>query len=75
MAANPDLGDLAIAYDLMVPPVSVRDTDDLQRALDAILANGLRELVVTDEHGHIVGLLDEADITRVYQNATASRRA
>jgi CIC family chloride channel protein len=75
IAANPDVGDLAIAYDLMVPPVSVKDTDDLQRALDAILAHGMRELVVTDDHGRIVGLLDEADITRVYQSATASRRA
>jgi chloride channel protein, CIC family len=74
IAANPDLGDLAIAHDLMVPPVSVKDTDDLQRALDAILAHGVRELVVTDDQGRIVGLLDEADITRVYQSATAGRR-
>ncbi|HZU84793.1 MAG TPA: chloride channel protein [Polyangiaceae bacterium] len=74
MAANPDLGELAIAHDLMIPAVSVKDTDDLQRALDAILAHGVRELVVTDDSGRIVGLLDEADITRVYQSATASRR-
>jgi CBS domain-containing protein len=74
MAANPDLGELAIAHDLMIPPVSVRDTDDLQRALDAILEHGVREIVVTDELGRIVGLLDEADITRVYQSATASLR-
>jgi chloride channel protein, CIC family len=74
IAANPDLGDLAIAHDLMVPPLSVNDTDDLQQALDAILEHGVRELVVTDAEGRIVGLLDEADITRVYQNATASRR-
>ena len=75
MAANPDIGELAIAHDLMIPPVSVKDTDDLQRALDAILEHGVREIVVTDEEGRIVGLLDEADITRVYQSATASRRA
>jgi CIC family chloride channel protein len=74
MAANPDIGELAIAHDLMIPAVSVKDTDDLQRALDAILAHGVRELVVTDQDGRIVGLLDEADITRVYQNATISRR-
>ena len=73
MAANPDLGDLAIAHDLMVAPVSVKETDDLQQALDALLANGLRELVVTDDHGRIVGLLEEADITRVYQRAAARR--
>ena len=74
MAANPDLAQLAIAHDLMIPPVSVRDTDDLQRALDVILAHGVRELVVTDEEGRILGLLDETDVTRVYQNATAARR-
>jgi chloride channel protein, CIC family len=74
MAANPDIGPLAIAHDLMIPPVSVRDTDDLQRALDTILEHGLRELVVVDEEGRIVGLLDEADITRVYQSATATKR-
>jgi CIC family chloride channel protein len=75
MAANPDIGELTIAHDLMVPPVSVKDTDDLKRALDAILSHGVREIVVTDDQGRIVGLLDEADITRVYQNATAGRRA
>jgi CIC family chloride channel protein len=75
MAANPDIPELAIAHDLMVPPVSVKDTDDLQRALDAFVAHGLRELVVTDERGGILGLLDDADITRVYQSATAGARA
>jgi CIC family chloride channel protein len=74
MAANPDLGSLAIAHDLMVPPVSVKDTDDLTRALEVILEHGLREIVVVDDKGHIVGFLDEAEITRVYRDATASRR-
>jgi CIC family chloride channel protein len=74
MAANPDIGELAIAHDLMVPAVSVKDSDDLQRALDAMLTHGVRELLVTDEQGRIIGLLDEADITRIYQSATAPRR-
>jgi CIC family chloride channel protein len=74
MAANPDIGDLTIAHDLMVPPVSVLMTDDLQRALESILEHGLREIVVTDEAGRIVGFLDEAEITRVYHDATVSRR-
>jgi CIC family chloride channel protein len=73
MAANPDIGDLTIAHDLMVPPVSVKATDDLQRALESILEHGLREVVVTDEAGRIVGFLDEAQITRVYHNSTVSR--
>lgn len=74
MAANPDLGALAIAHDLMVPPVSVKDSDDLQRALEVILDHGLREIMVVDEDDRIVGFLDEAEITRVYHDATTSRR-
>jgi CIC family chloride channel protein len=74
MAANPDISELAIADDLMVPPVSVQDSNDLQRALEVILEHGLREIVVVDAGGRIVGFLDEAEITRVYHDATASRR-
>jgi Mg/Co/Ni transporter MgtE len=74
MAANPDISSLTIAHDLMVPPVSVKDTDDLQRALQVILEHGLREIAVVGDNGQIVGFLDEAEITRVYHNATASRR-
>ncbi len=70
MAANPDLGKLAIALDLMVPPVVVDETDDLQRALQLMLEHGLRELVVVDDEGRIVGFLDESEITRVYHDAT-----
>jgi CIC family chloride channel protein len=75
MAANPDARTLAIAHDLMVPPVSVHDTDTLQVALVLILEHGLREVIVVDEGSHIVGFLDEAEITRAYQSVTgASRR-
>ena len=74
MAANPDLGEFAIAHDLMIPPVTVKDTDDLQRALQTILEHGLREILVVGEDGRIVGFLDEAEITRVYHDATQSRR-
>jgi CIC family chloride channel protein len=74
LAANPDLGQFAIAHDLMIPPVSVNDTDDLQRAVEAILEHGLREIIVVGEGGRIVGFLDEGEITRFYHDATASRR-
>ena len=73
MAANPDISLLTIAHDLMVPPVSVNDTDSLQRALEVILEHGLREIVVLGPDGRIVGFLDEAEITRVYHSTTASR--
>ena len=75
MAANPDAKALAIAHDLMVPPVSVEDTDTLQVALVAILEHGLREVIVVEKGGRIVGFLDEAEITKAYQSVTgASRR-
>jgi CIC family chloride channel protein len=54
-----------------VPPVSVNDTDSLQRALEVILEHGLREIVVVGPDGRIVGFLDEAEITRVYHSTTA----
>lgn len=73
MAANPDLGEFAIAHDLMVPPVTVKDTDDLQSALQTILEHGLREIPVVGEDGRIIGFLDEAEITRVYRDATQTR--
>jgi CIC family chloride channel protein len=73
IAANPDLAQLTIVHDFMVPPASVADSDDLQSALETILEHGLREIVVVDERDRIVGFLDEAEITRVYQQATATR--
>jgi CIC family chloride channel protein len=75
MAANPEVGELAIAHDLMAAPVSVFETDDLQRALEMILEHGVREIIVTDEQGRIVGFLDENEITRVYHEATAGKGA
>jgi chloride channel protein, CIC family len=75
MAANPEASELTIAHDLMVPPVSVRETEDLQRALEMILEHGVREILVTDEQGRIVGFLDENEITRVYHEATAGKGA
>jgi CIC family chloride channel protein len=73
MASNPDLEPLAIAHDLMVAPISIRDTDDLQLALEMVLDHGVRELLVIDDRGAIVGFLDEAEITRVYREATVKR--
>lgn len=70
MAAEPEVGALTIAHDLMVAPVTVRDTDDLHTALEAILEHAVRELLVVDEAGRIVGFLDEAEITKVYHSAT-----
>lgn len=58
MAADPDLSTLALADDMMVAPVSVMDSDDLHTALEVLLANNARELLVVDAEARIVGFLD-----------------
>lgn len=70
-ATTPELYDLAIAHDMMTNPASLRETDDLHRALQALLEHGVHELLITDVEGKIVGFLDESDITRAYHEATA----
>lgn len=74
MATNPDLGMFALADDMMAAPVSVRENDDLHLALETMLKNGVRELLVVDEAARIVGFLDEAEITQTYHATTAERR-
>jgi CIC family chloride channel protein len=48
---------------------SVRVDADLRTAAETMLANKLREIQVTDAEGKVVGLLDEADISRCYLDA------
>ena len=74
MTTNPDLGMFALADDMMVPPVSVGENDDLHAALETMLKNGVRELIVVDQSGRIVGFLDESEITQIYHQATAEVR-
>jgi CBS domain-containing protein len=50
----------------MQPAMTVRETDPLRTAIDLMLRQGARELIVTDDAGRIVGFLDEADVTREY---------
>ncbi len=42
---------------------------DLRTAAETMLANKLREIQVTDATGKVIGLLDEADISRCYLDA------
>jgi CIC family chloride channel protein len=72
MATAPGLETFALADDLMLPSAAVSEEDDLHTALEQMLSQGVRELLVTNEKGQIVGFLDEADITRAYHGATAS---
>jgi CIC family chloride channel protein len=58
---------MIIAADVMLPAVHVSPRDDLHTALERFLGSGLHELPVVDE-GKVVGLLDEAHITRAYHD-------
>ena len=49
--------------------LSVRSDCDLRAAAETMLANKLREIQVVDGGGQVVGLLDEADISRFYLKA------
>ena len=66
--SDPDANPFAIADDMMAPPLFVKESTDLHAALETLLAHDVRELLVTDDGGRIVGFLDEADITRVYRD-------
>jgi len=62
---------LAIAADMMQPPVFVRDDEDLRHATQLLVANGLRELPVVDGNNAVVGFLDEREVARLYLKAEA----
>ena len=54
---------------IAAPELSVRSDADLRTAAETMLNNKLREIQVTDADGKVVGLLDEADISRFYLRA------
>ena len=73
--AGPQPVPLIVAADLMEPPLIVRRSSDLHAALDLMLRHHLRELVITDDKGKIVGFMDEADITRAYLAELTSKES
>lgn len=62
IASNPELHNIAVASDLMLPPVSVPLQSDLRTAAQLMVEHDLRSLPVVDADGAIVGLIDEHDI-------------
>ena len=54
---------------IAAPGLSVRTDADLRTAAELMLNNKLREIPVLDADGQVVGLLDEADISRFYLKA------
>lgn len=75
LACSPDVAAFTLVHDMMVPPISVRDDDDLHTALETLLLHQVRELLVTDQDGKIVGIVDESEITRAYHDATTAAAA
>jgi CIC family chloride channel protein len=71
LAMNPAAVDVTVALDLMIPSISILETDDVHTALEKMLASGQRELLVLDEKGLIVGFLDEAEIHAAYHRVTS----
>jgi CIC family chloride channel protein len=68
LVREPGLENVAVAADVMSPPITIDADDDLHTALEMLLESGLRELPVLDETGTILGLLDESEIARTYHD-------
>lgn len=66
VSGDPELQTLANAADLLRTIRTARREDDLRLALEAMIANGVRQLPVTDDGGRLVGVLDEADVVQAY---------
>ncbi|MEW6432246.1 MAG: chloride channel protein [Myxococcota bacterium] len=76
VAGEAELQLLVNAADLMRPVKTARREDDLRVALEAMIANGVRQLPVLDDDGRMVGLLEESDVVKAYlrgQRPTAPR--
>jgi chloride channel protein, CIC family len=75
LAAEPDLDGLVRAADVMRPAVGLAPRELATRALDLMLAMGVRELPVVDAEQHITGFIDEAEIAREFMRVRAAERA
>ncbi|WP_025027924.1 CBS domain-containing protein [Caldalkalibacillus mannanilyticus] len=52
------------AKDIMIPPISVRKSDSLEKALELFIVHGLEELPVVDEKNILIGDLDAYELVR-----------
>jgi chloride channel protein, CIC family len=64
-----------LAADLMQTPITVTPDDDIKTAIELMLQHSLRELPVVSPDGHVIGLLDEADIASMTLTAAARAEA
>jgi CIC family chloride channel protein len=75
LRSQPELEGVVNASDLMRPPTSVRSDEDLRTAFELMRDEGLREVPVLDEAGHVVGFIDEASIVEAFLRASGPVRA
>lgn len=73
LQSEPDLALLVNATDVMGPPISVKEHDDLHTALETMLQNGVGRLPVVDDAGIIRGFVDEASIAKAYLRGQTAR--
>jgi CIC family chloride channel protein len=73
VANNPELRSVAVAADLMSPPVSVSMDQDVRSAAAVMVARDLRSLPVVDAQRGIVAMLDEHDIAAAVVEAPVKR--
>ena len=69
-AGDPEVMRVALADDMMGAPISIRDSDDLHNALEMMIKHAMRELLVVDEDGKVLGVVDQTEITVAYLAAT-----
>jgi CBS domain-containing protein len=65
IASNPELHQLGVAADLMLPPASISSDADLRSAVQLLVERDLRALPVLDAGGTIIGLLDGNEISTI----------
>jgi predicted transcriptional regulator len=60
--AHEEARDVAIVADVMSPPLTFNERDDIRNAAVALVKRDLRAAPVLDDAGRVVGLLDQHDI-------------
>jgi CIC family chloride channel protein len=70
------VGHLLVAADVMRPaPATVRSDDSLARTLRRLGTQGVEELPVVDEHGHLLGVISRTEIIALYDREVLRRDA
>jgi CIC family chloride channel protein len=73
LRSEPGLESLVNASDLMRPPTSVREDEDLRTAFELMRNEGLHEMPVLDANGRIIGFIDEATIVEAFLRASGPK--